>query len=221
MSKYLIFRRRRPALVFLGRESRIHIWASPNPIRTLAPFMAGHNEEPPVRVRPSPERVRDGFGYAWIGFGQVQKGFGQAQKGFGQAQIGFGQAQIGVPKFQKNIVFIDENRPRPKKTLFLSKKTGRTLNETSKNAVFIEKNSPNPQKGAPEPPGNAERADLVFPPAHLLGGAIGVLNAHIVSSLSNLLRRRKHQVRTFRPAERLCGKNFRVRAIFLDENSVF
>ena len=59
------------------------------------------------------------------------------------------------------------------------------------------------------------------PPAHLLGGAMGVLNAHNVSSLSNLLRRRKHQVRTFRVPERLCRRNFRVRALFLDENSVF
>ena len=69
----------------------------------------------PDRVRPRPDKVRDGFG--------------QAQKGFGQAQIGFGQAQIGVPKLQKNSVFIDENRPRPKKTLFC-----------------IEKNGPNPKR---------------------------------------------------------------------------
>ena len=103
-------------------------------------------------------RARIGFGYAWIGFGQTQKGFGQAQ-------IGFGQAQIGVPKLQKNIVFIDENRPRPKKTLFLSNKTARTLNETSKNTVFIEKNSPNPKVCGTEPPGNAECADLVFSPS--------------------------------------------------------
>ena len=132
-------------------------------------FLAGEGSDRvrlrPDRVRPSPERVRDGFGYAWIGFGQVQKGFGQAQKGFGQAQIGFGQAQIGDPKLQKNTVFIDENRPRPKKTLFLSKKTARTLNETSKNTVFIEKNSPNPKVLVPEPPGNAECADLVFSPS--------------------------------------------------------
>ena len=132
-------------------------------------FWAGESSDRvrlrPDNVRPSPDRVRDGFGYAWIGFGQAQKGFGQTQKGFGQAQIGFGQAQIGVPKLQKNTVFIDENRPRPKKTLFLSKKTARTLNETSKNIVFIEKNSPNPKVCGTEPPGNAERVDLVFSPS--------------------------------------------------------
>ena len=57
------------------------------------------------------------------------------------------------------------------------------------------------------------RGAVADPPAHLVGGAMGVLKAHTVSSLSNLLRRRKHQVRTFRPAERLCGRNFRVRAL--------
>ena len=65
------------------------------------------------------------------------------------------------------------------------------------------------------------RGAVADPPAHLLGGAMGVLNAHTVSSLSNLLRRRKHQVYAFRVPRRLCVENFRVRAIFLDENSVF
>ena len=85
--------------------------------------------------------------------------------GFGYAQIGFGQAQIGVPKLQKNTVFTDENHPRPKKALFQSNKTARTLNETSKNTVFIEKNSPNPKVSTTEPPWNAECADLVFSPS--------------------------------------------------------
>ena len=69
---------------------------------------------------------------------RVQFGAPKAQKGFSQAQIGFGQAQIGVPKPQKITVFIDENRPRPEKTLFLSIKMARTLNEISKNTIFID-----------------------------------------------------------------------------------
>ena len=43
----------------------------------------------------------------------------QAQIGFGQAQIGFSQAQIEAWNPQKNIVFIDGNRPNVQKTLFL------------------------------------------------------------------------------------------------------
>jgi len=41
---------------------------------------------------------------------KVRIGFGYAKIGFGQAQVGFGQAQIEGPNFQKNIVFINENR---------------------------------------------------------------------------------------------------------------